>query len=223
MDDEFIAELKSMMKDVKEIKTTVNNTDAKLAGFTKRMDEVESQNKELKKTCDNLQDKVNDLDQYSRIENVIINGIPQKDDENIRQVVTLVAEKLNVTLHECDISTAHRLPSKPDRIPAIIVRLNNRDKKSELVINSRKLRINSKDINLMPAAPIFVNEHLTSKLHKIELSVRDCKNPMPSSGPSGVGFYLIIVTRSFVNLVLRILYHYFANKGLLLLLLLLLL
>ncbi|XP_065204066.1 uncharacterized protein LOC135834156 [Planococcus citri] len=178
MNEEFINELKTMMNDVKEIMSTVKSTDAKVADFTERMSKVENDNKEIKKNYEKLQDQLNDLNQYSRIENIIINGIPQNEDENIRALVMLVAEKLNVTLYEYDISTAHRLPCKPDKTPAIIARLNNRDKKSEMITNSRILRINCKDLNLASPAPIFVNEHLTSRnmaIHRQALHLKKLK------------------------------------------------
>lgn len=59
---------------------------------------------------------MNELEQYSRENNVIINGIPFHNDENVHELVMGVANTLNVTLHESDINIAHRLQTNRRRI-----------------------------------------------------------------------------------------------------------
>lgn len=161
-------DLKQLVKDIGEIKKTVTSTDSKLDTLTEKINGIERENEELKKKVEQLtiqnitlSKNMNNLEQYSRKDNVIINGIPQMQNENVYEWVKLVADKLDVTLYEYDISTAHRLPARGDNIPPIVVRLNNRDKKSKLISSSRRIKLHGKDLNLNPAVPIFVGEHLT--------------------------------------------------------------
>lgn len=72
-----------------------------------------------------------------------------------------MANVLNVTLHDYDICTAHRLQARGNNIPTIVVRLNNRNKKSEMIVSSKRNKLHGKDLNLNPAVPIYVSEHLT--------------------------------------------------------------
>ncbi|XP_065203925.1 uncharacterized protein LOC135834015 [Planococcus citri] len=172
LNEEFISELKAMINDVKTIKTTVEKTDEKINNFTAEILQVKEENKQLKVEVTNLIKqnqqlvmKVNDLDQYSRIDNVIISGIPEEDNEDIINVVKETANKLEVNLMDHDISIAHRLKSTRGKIPPIIVRFTNRNKKIALIKNSKRLRLK----------PIYVNEQLTPYTMSLFKSARDLK------------------------------------------------
>ena len=168
LDEDFLRDLKQMVEDVKAIKSTVSKTDEKLDTINSQIAELKFENEGLKSTVKDLisenrvlHSKVNELEQYSRKDNIIINGLPYSNDENIGEMVMLVSNALKVPLFDYDISAVHRLPSRDDKIPAVIVRLNSRSKKSQLVENSKKMRLHGKSLNLNPAVPIYVSEHLT--------------------------------------------------------------
>lgn len=116
---------------------------------------------ELSNQNQKLRADFQELEQYSRKDNIIINGIPSSEEENVQKLVFKIAEKVGVTLKDYDISAAHRLPANRGKIPAIIVRLNSRDEKSMIISQSRKLKLNGNDLGLKPAVPIYINEHLT--------------------------------------------------------------
>jgi len=101
--------------------------------------------KYLKKTVTDLNLKINStelkldgFEQYIRIENLEIHGVPLKNGENTNNIVMKLAENLNVKLDNRDISTSHRLltngksDSKLNLPPLIIVRFSNRDKRNEI-------------------------------------------------------------------------------------------
>jgi len=136
MDADFINKLKTMMDSVEDIKKTVASTDTTVKMFASEISGLKQENIHLKKKVVELEQrnielesKFNDLDQYSRINNVIISGIPYTEGENIRFVVKDIANQLQVDIEDYDICTAHQLRAPKDEIPSIIVRLNNRDKK----------------------------------------------------------------------------------------------
>ncbi len=64
-----------------------------------------------------MKEKLDELKQYSCKNNPIINGIPCKKDENLRDVVRKVAEKLKVNVNENDIAVAHCLAARKDIPP----------------------------------------------------------------------------------------------------------
>lgn len=86
-----------------------------------------------------------------------------------------MSNALNVILHDYDICTAHRLPARDNEIPAIVIRLNNRDKKSNMIKSSKQKRLHGKDLNLVPPVPIYVNEHLISR--GMEILEKNNKRP----------------------------------------------
>ena len=67
-----------------------------------------------KKSCDD-QDKIDQLEQYNRRQNLEFEGLAYQKDEDVSQLVIDVAEKIGVKLQKTDISVAHRLPTKPGR------------------------------------------------------------------------------------------------------------
>lgn len=145
MDEKFKSDFKELMKDVKFIKTKVNKTEKSMQAILLQLKNLKEENKMLKSKVQNLdyqnqklRSAVNDVEQYSRKDNVIINGVPYNNEENIVGVVDSLAASLGVTLNDYDICSAHRLPAHGDNIPAIIVRLNSRLKKAALIENSRK-------------------------------------------------------------------------------------
>ena len=83
--------------------------------------------------------------QYNRSENFKIHGIEYKKGENTNEIVKEVAKYCGVQINDADLSTSHRLMSKEDmdkqinpsnrdtKIPPIIVRVNRRDLKTDLL------------------------------------------------------------------------------------------
>ncbi|KAH7970589.1 hypothetical protein HPB49_011480 [Dermacentor silvarum] len=67
--------------------------------------------------------ELNDLDQYSRRQNLEIHGIKPTEGENLLRELNNIARRLNVAeVTERHLDTVHRLPSKPDKAPVIIAR-----------------------------------------------------------------------------------------------------
>ena len=177
-----VGTIKSKMGNIDTIASTVQKLDTKMDQITGQIEDIKKENEDLKSKVEHLSNQnkiltesVNDLQQYSRKDNLIINGIPTVENEDVREQVKLVAKALNIVLHDSDICTAHRLPSRKDRIPAIVVRLNNRDKKSNMIKSSRQKRLNGKDLNFVPAVPIYVSDHLTTHTAAILRKANDLK------------------------------------------------
>lgn len=171
------------MKDIKHIKAKVHKTDSRYVGdhfvTTKTSPrgkrEAKSKVKNLDQENQKLRNTVNDLEQYSRKDNVIMHGVPFIKEEDIVGIVETFATALDIMLYDYDTNSAHHLPAHKDKIPAIIVRLNSRFKKSVLIENSTKKRLPGKDLKFDPAVPIFVNEHLTSHTAHIRKKVLELK------------------------------------------------
>ncbi len=90
---------------------------------------------------------------------MIINGIPQTEEENLKEALKNIAQKLEVEIQDYHICALHRLPSK-QKIPRTLVRLNNSDVRRDLVRNSKKKRLNGIAFGISPQ-PIFVDKHLS--------------------------------------------------------------
>jgi len=123
-------------------------------------EEVEKLNEEKRTLADKVnefEDKIDVYEQYSKKANIIVNGLPYSENENVRGKFFQLAEELRVELYDYDIGAIHRLPAREGKIPGIVVNLNCMDSKEALIRNSRREKLT------LNGCPIFIDEHLTKK------------------------------------------------------------
>ncbi len=98
----------------------------------------------------------------TRRNNLIINGVPKTKDENVRALVRDIANKLKVEISNNDIAAAHRLATNQE-IPPIIVKFIKHEVKSNIIVASKKMKLNGATLKYQPPLPIYCGEHLTQK------------------------------------------------------------
>ena len=113
-----------------------------------------------------LENTIDDVDQYERRDTVIISGLSLPEESTQENpsdlIVNTIKQNLHVNFSHSDINVAHRLgPKAQGKKRPIIVKLNNRTKKSELV---------QACITLKP--PLHINESLTPKRRSIYSVIR---------------------------------------------------
>ena len=109
---------------------------------------------DLRKTVREMQFEMDAHAQYSRSENFKIHGIPYTKGENTNDIVKKVVKNIGLPFDDKDISVSHRLMSKEQmdkqitpanrdkKVPAIIVRVINRDIKAKILTNRKNLALN---------------------------------------------------------------------------------
>ena len=116
---------------------------------------------ELKQRLYDAEGSHDDLEQYTRKFNLVIHGIPEREEEDNVQNVISLGNILKVNLTRGDIDIVHRLHTKnKTKTRPIIVRFSNYNAKSQLY----KARINLRNATLhdLGAEKIFINENLTA-------------------------------------------------------------
>ena len=185
---------KTLQKDIEELKAAMNMMSSEMATLTKQqsiitelLEEIKRlklQNGEQQKRIVDLEDRVSDLEQYSRINDVIISGFevrPQSyrqavmglesegngdHEETTEKQVTAFLRSKNISIDESSIEACHVLPSrtlmnKPS-MPVMIIRFANSKHKVELLKQGRNLR----------GTNVYINEHLTKKNAEIARKAR---------------------------------------------------
>ncbi|CAH2104622.1 unnamed protein product [Euphydryas editha] len=126
--------------------------------------------------------------QFLRMNNIEISGVPQKHGENLLSILNCISITIGFQLQETDVDTIHRVrrfitsvDSRKDadpRHPAIIVRFCQRRRKDALMAAARERRnITTADAGLPgPCTPIYINEHLTTRNKLLLKKARDFKN-----------------------------------------------
>lgn len=122
----------------------------------------------LKRQLHDTSLRVTAQDQYSRNKNLEIKGVPLTEDENLVNVLGKVGDVLGAKIEEHDIETCHRVPSrKNDSNQNIVVVLNRRAHRDEIIEKARKKRITTEDLGFNGKTPVYVNEHLCPALKKL--------------------------------------------------------
>ncbi|KAK8763386.1 hypothetical protein V5799_034005 [Amblyomma americanum] len=147
--------------DISEMKHKLSNMETVVSHVTelaKRLEESEKELSSLRASMDNMMRKIDDLQNRSRRNNVVIHGIREVPDETYEQLRTSVVsgvfhEKLGVSVASTE--RIHRIgrPST-ERPRPVIVRFGNYNEKVEVLKNTKKL----KDTNFS------VHEHFSSNV-----------------------------------------------------------
>ncbi|KAH6927671.1 hypothetical protein HPB50_006810 [Hyalomma asiaticum] len=156
-------EISKLKSEVESLVTGVNGLKALVEELRSENAALVSSNKLLKKQNDTLTKRVSELEQYSRLNNVELKGLPCSQGEDCTAIVKAMATKINCTVNDSDIDVIHRVPTKTDSNKNIIVRFCSRDKKQEFLGKARKAKLHTNDLGFPGPRhnPVFANDHLT--------------------------------------------------------------
>ncbi|XP_077511930.1 uncharacterized protein LOC144122431 [Amblyomma americanum] len=108
---------------------------------------------------DRIQWELNESEQYSRLSNLEISGLPVQPQEDLRAEVAQMAETLEVRdFNQSEIASLHRLSSRQGKIPVVLVRFSSPSLREKWLQVKSKLRTLNESHKL---SSVFVNENLT--------------------------------------------------------------
>lgn len=100
-----------------------------VSALYERVERLESGDSPVMKA---VKSRVNELEQYSRRQNLEIRGIVQDQNENLFEKLNDLAVKLGLPkLKQTDIENMHRLPERPGKEPVVIIRFSSLALKEE--------------------------------------------------------------------------------------------
>lgn len=130
-----------------EVLKHIKEQDNEIAEIKSRLENVERNNGGP--DVQQLRISVNNLEQYSRRQNLEIHGLPRKEHENLLHTVNELAAKLELPeLAESDVEGMHRLPARADKIPVVLIRFNSRATKEKWIKKNSSLRERQSSIRL---------------------------------------------------------------------------
>ena len=137
--------------------------------FDKLLQKKDAEISELRTRLSSLEEKCDDLEQYSRRNIVRIRGIAERPDEVTDEIVKeLAARKLDVHIADTELVRSHRVGRKTDDRTAprdIIVSFTTHNVKRAIMRNGRKLK----------GTRVFINEDLTKTRGKIAWEARNLR------------------------------------------------
>lgn len=175
--DSIVTKLNKNEKKVEGVETTVNQlseqyreilansqSQAKLIEeLNKKTNHLEALILERDNQILSLKTAIDNAEQYSRRKNIEIHGVRGSENENLVEVVTDLARKLDLPPPTSQtIETAHRLRAREGRIAPILVRFTQRSTRDMWI----KKRFSLKEEG------IYVNENLTKTLKNLFWSTK---------------------------------------------------
>lgn len=169
--------LNNLTATIKTWDNKINTMESSISSLSDEIIRVNGVNKSLKIELDELKKSVNDIsdkflknEQWVRRSNIQINGMPQKENENLIEVIKNLADKSGFRLNpETDIDFVTRVAIKNDKEnktpKPIIVKMHSRYKKDDFITSLRKLKnLNACDFGFTSMRTrIYVNDHLSPR------------------------------------------------------------
>ncbi|XP_075732983.1 uncharacterized protein LOC142817632 [Rhipicephalus microplus] len=156
-----VVELK---REVDSLSSSVEHLNGLLEDMRCKNSALSDENTQLRSQNQSLTRRVEELEQYSRLSNVEIKGIPCTQGEDCVEILKTVGDKIGCPILPYDLDIVHRVPTRSIDKKNIIARFCSRTKKADFVSKARKARLCLSDIGLSSQSkfPVFVNEHLTA-------------------------------------------------------------
>ena len=144
-----------------------------VSSLQNRVGKLESQVHLLEDALINNEIKINSADQYSRRNNIVIQGIPQSvKSKDLEDKVINVLDKVNVKVTKNDIEACHRLGDSRKTI----VRFVNRRHSFEALKNKKMLMsVDPTSIGLDKNTNLFLSQNLSDYNNKIASYCRELR------------------------------------------------
>lgn len=151
-----------------------------------RIINLEQRNNELELEVSELHMKCDNLEQYSRRNNLLFMNVPEVKGELPLQTAHRISDVMSLNLTSRDIDACHRLPGPPNIPRPFLIKFLRRHQKTESLITAKKGRYRQDAFGGDKGTPVYVNEHLTrptaqlfretSKLKELgyRVETRDC-------------------------------------------------
>lgn len=159
---------------------------------------------------DELENRLDHLEQYSRINTLEIKGIPLVPNEDVLSVVTEVGKALNMTISSWMIEACHNLKKSVDYDgiidpPGIIVKFVRLGDKEDMLQKCRAMRnLSTRHMNRSDDIPVYINKSLASARMTLFAQARKLKRTIsmfgyamekPSSGKTIKKKLLLVLAR----------------------------
>ncbi|KAH9373438.1 hypothetical protein HPB48_009483 [Haemaphysalis longicornis] len=111
--------------------------------------------------------RIVELEQYSRNRNIEIKGVPVAENESLPDILDIIGCSVEESITEDDIEIRYRVPCKDTSQSNIIVLFCSRAIRDGVLEKARKMRLSATDFGFRQQAPIFLNDQLCPALKKL--------------------------------------------------------
>lgn len=172
---ELAKEMQALREEVTTLKESLEMFNGLYETVKKKSEDLAKENKLLKDENQKIVKRMSDIEQYSRLNNVEVKGIPSTQGEDCLAIVKSIGDKVGCPITASDIDTVHRVPAKNGT--NIIARSCSRDKKFQFASKSRKARLTTRAVgsNQTDDSPVYINDHLTPERKRLFAQAQELK------------------------------------------------
>lgn len=146
-------------KDISERMSRIESSLKEFNDFKTRIDTIESQNRQQKTRIVKLEAEIKRIKVEKIRTSIEIYGIPETENENLKTIITEVAEQAKMELEEGDLVECYRPRREAKRERPIRAKLRNIKLKNDLVQAAKKRQLTLREINRSPKERrIYVND-----------------------------------------------------------------
>lgn len=164
----------SLESQIKENTTALKAQTEQNGKLSALIESLSAENTLLKKKIRDLEERVEDMEQYSRSNCLEIQGIPLTPTEDVLSIVKEVGQALDMQIADTMVDACHRLGRRnDDNPPGIIVKFVRRTDKEKFLQKRRvKRTLSTRHLGRSDDRPIYVNESLSPARRRLHALAR---------------------------------------------------
>lgn len=160
---------------IKDMVDSMKKQELRIEGCEREVECVKSTSVSLASQVKVIERHVNDIEQYSHRNNLIVYGIPENNNEKVLSVIKRLAEVINFRNWSSNVvDAAHRMGSKEGNSRPIIIKFVSRlDRDDFLQCLKTKRNLRASDLGYSSDSNVYVNESLTPANRRLYQKTRD--------------------------------------------------
>lgn len=158
--------VEALQQDLETKFTNFTNVEFEFGKMKKDQDDLRERVHLHRKDIDTLFESQNNVEQYSKNQDIEIKGIPKTANEDCKSLVKAIGEIVGFPIQDSDLDGCHRLrqPKNPNIAPSIVARFVRKECKYALMAKRKtKGPLYTTELGLPgKATQIYINDHLTA-------------------------------------------------------------
>ncbi|XP_044756896.1 uncharacterized protein LOC123315311 [Coccinella septempunctata] len=182
--------IQSLTLEIRNLRESVNFCSGKISDFeiklgrfnelVTKLGKLERENELLKKQVTDLNSEVNNLEQFSRSNNIEIQNIPEKPNENIMEIISSIGRAIDQPVDSSCIDFCSRVPTNIQGRPKnIVLRFISKIRRDDFLDAYKVKRVSNSGsdgsgIRVENVSErLYINEHLSIHNKKLFKEARD--------------------------------------------------
>lgn len=160
-------EMKEQKEDISSIKNTLLEVQNLTAQQANEINQLKRINTDLQVQVEGLNQKLNNVEQYQKRQDVIVSGIPPLPSENPIETTMTLCTHMEIQLEKWELLNAHRLHKRASGDIPLIIRFNSPKVRDKMLAKAKEINLSAHIFGGNQNTKLYINEHLTVANQKL--------------------------------------------------------